>query len=228
MARNESEEKKKVKPGKEHLILCEGKDEWSFLVTYLNSPALSDIPKLSTVIQVEDFGGNSNLKKQLELWTKAPGFDGLKSLIVVRDAETNAEGAQQSIIHAFGAANLPQPSSPCQLMQSDSLTTGFILFPACNNTLTNGTLEDLCLSILEDTDNQALQEINSFLAGIKEKGLRTFPREFKTKVHTYLSITDKYVSLKIGEAAKAGAFDWTSNKLQSLRDFFINMVKQSD
>lgn len=225
MPRNDSEGNKKVLPGMEHLILCEGQDEWSFLVTYLNSPALSDIPKLSTVVQVEDFGGNSNLKNQLELWTKAPGVDELKSIIVVRDAETNAEGAQQSIIHAFGAVNLPQPASPCQLVQSDSLTTGFILFPACNNTLVNGTLEDLCLSILEETDKQALQEINSFLADIKEKGVRTFPREFKTKAHTYLSITDKYVSLKIGEAAKAGAFDWTSNKLQSLRDFLIDVVK---
>lgn len=46
---------------KPHIILCEGRDAEEFLIAYLNSSALSDIPSFSTDIQVMDFGGNSEL-----------------------------------------------------------------------------------------------------------------------------------------------------------------------
>lgn len=222
--RRNSGELKQVHDGMTHLILCEGLDEWRFLVTYLNSPVFADYPAISRCIQVENFGGNEDLNTQLQLWPKVPGFENLNSLIVIRDAETNAKSAMQSIVHAFQTAELPAPVSPALMTKGNPLITGFLLFPACDTRLEEGTLEDLCLSILNETDREIMQEIDSFLNHLKEKELRTFPHEFKSKLHTYFSITDKYVSLKIGEAAAAGAFDWTSPKLDPLRDFLIQMV----
>ena len=78
-----------------------------------------------------------------------------------------------------------------------------MLFPTCDPAPGNGTLEDLC---------------HSFLTLLEKKG-REFPRIFKNRLHTYLSTNDRYVSLKIGEAAPAGAFDWNNTSLNALRDF---------
>lgn len=71
--------KLKVLEGMEHLVLCEGQDAWGFLVRYLNSEALSEYPKLSTHVQVEDFGGNEQLNTKLRLWSKTPGFQMIMS-----------------------------------------------------------------------------------------------------------------------------------------------------
>ena len=68
-----------------------------------------------------------------------------------------------------------------------------------------------------------LDEINLFICKLKDKELRSFPRKFKTRLHTYFSITDNYVSLKIGEAAKAGAFNWESPKLSPLKSFLYEV-----
>ena len=214
----------RIYPNMRHLILCEGRDEWGFLVKYLNSEALSEYSELSTIVQVEDFGGNEELSTKLQLWSRTPGFEQIKTLVVIRDAERNAEGAVQSIMSAFRNANLPIPPSPGCLEKTDHLSTGFLLFPSCDNHPQNETLEDLCLSILEETDYSVLNEINGFLHSLQDQGLRSFPHEFKSKLHTYFSVTDDFVSLKIGEAAEAGAFDWSSQKLNSLRDFLLSMI----
>ena len=59
---------------------------------------------------------------------------------------------------------------------------------------------------------------------LENKYNRSYPHEFKTKLHTYFSVTDEYVSLKIGEAAKAGAFNWNSNKLLPLKNFLSEII----
>ena len=61
---------------------------------------------------------------------------------------------------------------------------------------------------------------------LEKKYDRVFQREFKTKLHTYFSVTDKYVSLKIGEAARAGAFNWSSEKLTPLKRFLLELMEK--
>lgn len=221
--RQRNTENNKVHEGMEHLILCEGLDARNFLIYYLNSQPLSDIPAFSRTFQVEDFGGNEELPTQIQLWTRAPGFNQLKSVLVIRDAETSSESASQHVIHAFKDAGLPVPEYPCQITKGEVLQTGFALFPSFSELQRNGTLEDLCLSILEETEKPVLDEINLFICKLKDKELRSFPRKFKTRLHTYFSITDNYVSLKIGEAAKAGAFNWESPKLSPLKSFLYEV-----
>lgn len=216
--------KTKIRDGVQHLILCEGKDEFNFLIYYLNSEALSDHPEYSQSIQVEDFGGNEELSTKLVLWTKAPGFEHLKTLLIIRDAEQNAELAVNSIVSAFQKAGLPTPLQPHQFALSESLKTGFLMFPACSSELVNGTLEDLCLSILRENESVILDRVDSFLSELEGQSIRTFPRRFKAQLHTYLSVTDKFVSLKVGEAAKAGAFNWNSPSLDSIKSFLAEMI----
>lgn len=87
-----------------------------------------------------------------------------------------------------------------------------------------GTLEDLCLSILsEENSNEIAEDIQKFMNEMETKHKRSYPHEFKTKLHTYFSITDDYVSMKIGEAARAGAFNWESEQIQPLKNFMMEL-----
>ncbi|MBR6422326.1 hypothetical protein IKS86_06410 [bacterium] len=218
-------ENKSIVKGMQHLILCEGKDAQLFMIYYLNSKALADNKQYSEVVQVEDFGGNEQLSSALKLWSKDPNFQNLKSLVVLRDSETDAQGAVDSIKTAFKKAELPVPSCPHQFETDGTLKTGFLLFPECSSDLKNGTLEDLCLSVLEESGVTGISEIDSFLSDLEKREIRIFPRRFKTRLHTYFSITDDFVSLKIGEAAKAGAFDWNSPKLDQIKSFLEEMIR---
>lgn len=210
---------------KPHLIFCEGADEFWFLVHFLNSAELKETSSFfSNDIQVINFGGNEDLPQKLEVLTVSPGFSSVKSLLIIRDAERNAEQAVSQIVRSLERLQLPAPRHP-GVWESGKIKVGFLLFPACNNSASEGTLEDLCLSVLKDADSSAaIEEIRTFIARLKSEHHRPFPREQKNQLHTYFSITDKYVGMKIGEAAKAHAFDWNSYKLQYFKTFLLEAV----
>lgn len=110
--------------------------------------------------------------------------------------------------------------------KGETLRVGFVLFPQCDRTLRNGTLEDLCLSILSDTSaDKTLEHIDKFLADLEDYRGKPFGRIFKAKLHTYFSVHNDYVSLKIGEAAKAGAFDWNNQLSIHLKILFKRFYK---
>ena len=218
---------------KEHLILCEGRDAENFLIAYLNSDALCDQPMFANDIQVMDFGGNENLPKFLNAVQTYDGYDKVSSLLVIRDAERNVENAIKSIQSAFQNAGFSIPECPCEWKETQGkdthLKVGFVLFPTCDHDPAEGTLEDLCLRVLsEEKGSMILTEIKRFMSSLEKNHGRSFPHEFKTKLHTYFSVTDDYVSLKIGEAANAGAFDWNSPKLEPLKNFLLELADISD
>jgi hypothetical protein len=89
----------------------------------------------------------------------------------------------------------------------------------------NGTLEDLCLDILsEQGASPLLENIDSFIELLKKQRARKFPHLHRSRLHCYLSITDDYVAMKIGEAAQAGAFDFHHEKLKPLTAFLREMT----
>lgn len=209
---------------KQFLIICEGRDAQEFLISYLNSEVLDSSSHFSEDIQVIDFGGNDDLTKFLELLRNMENFDNVKSLLIIRDAETNFESAIQSIQKSLESNGLSIPKSPF-MWENGTPKIGFLLFPNCSAESINGTLEDLCLSILSNAKAPELkQEIVYFMDTLKEKYHFNFSRPFKTKLYAYFSIHNDYVSLKIGEAAKAGAFDWNHENLAPLKEFLAKML----
>ena len=214
---------KNTRVEKRHLILCEGRDELFFLIAYLNSAHLSVTPGFSDDIQVLDFGGNSDLLEQLKVLKVTPGFDEVKTLLIVRDAERDASSAIRQIRTALEKNAFTAPDSPHQWVtdrKNKDIEIGFLLFPVCHGTPVAGTLEDLCAFILKEPDPPKLLEaVDRFLDQLKTERGRDFTHRFKTRLHTCLAVSDKYVGMKIGEAAKAGAFDWSDERLTPLREF---------
>jgi len=204
-----------------HLIFCEGADAYYFFIWFLDF-IKKETPKFAN-FRVYDFGGVKELKQYLHNITKIDRFrEIVKSICIVRDAETDAYGACQSIKDALSDSGFAFPDKPCSRQNGgfnySEIATGFVLFPDCDDNPQNGTLEDLCLSILKkDNATSILNDADSVLAKYILK------RPHKNRIHTYFSITDEFVSLKIGEAAKVGAFSFYGQAIDSLKSFLLKM-----
>lgn len=99
------------------------------------------------------------------------------------------------------------------------------MFPACDKNPTTGTLEDLCLKILAKSDaSMCMKEVNIFLERLETEHGKNFSHKFKTQLHAYFAVSDDYIGMKIGEAARAQAFDWSSSELESLKNFIRYMI----
>jgi len=204
---------------KNHLILCEGPDAVGFLSNYLYSQGVEQY----STIQVANFGGNLELRKSLELLRNTDGFSELCSLLVIRDAETDAQAASAQIRSALEKYHFAVPETQGEWKEGAPKTC-FLLFPALGRNITDGTLEDLCMSILAENEaNNVTGRIDSFLDTLRREGLRDFPRLHKTRLHTYFSITNDFVTKNVGLAAKAGAFDWSHPNLEPLKNCLSKM-----
>ena len=64
--------------------------------------------------------------------------------------------------------------------------------------------------------NVMLNKVAGFMDMLQNENIRKFSHDFKTSLHCFFSVTDPFVGLKIGESAKAGAFDWSSEELSGL------------
>ena len=204
---------------KDYAILCEGKDAELFLISYLNSKELKTDQRFSNDIQVFNFGGNEELNMYLRTFKNVDGFSKIHKLLIIRDAEQDADKAQSMIQTALKNCGLPVPEKPNCWTSGGHPNTAYTLFPTCSDSPMNGTLEDLCWNILAEDDIASQHEtILEFIDEVKQRfnSIRTY--EHKCRLHTYFSTNDRFVSLKIGEAANAGAFDWSDSHLTQLRE----------
>ena len=204
---------------KKYLVLCEGKDTLNFLCSYLNSDALRDDPRFGEEVQALDFGGVEQLWSFIRNLPNMDGFEAVKSLLVLRDAERDADAAERSIKKAFGGSGLPVPESCACWNRSGRPSTAYALLPSCDSSPVSGALEDLCWQILVGDDSEEIKgKASEFINGVDGHWPgRLVSHKHKGRLHAYLSTDDRLVSLKVGEAAQAGAFDWRSEKLAPLR-----------
>ncbi|MBQ8951044.1 MAG: hypothetical protein IJ065_07845 [Eubacterium sp.] len=204
---------------KDYLILCEGIDEVNFLITYLNSDELKYNERFSNDIQVFDFGGINMLSSYLKNFVKLDGFNKVKRLMIIRDAEKNYDSAISNIRSALDNNGFEAPKD-VSIWSGENIKIGYLLFPECSSIKSNGTLEDMCLRIINEERFERIdKEIDIFLDGLEDKEYRLLNHRFKSKLHTYFSVTDNYIGSKVGEAAKRGAFNWNSDYLVGLRSF---------
>lgn len=208
---------------KKHLILCEGMDAWKFLVRYLNSPALQENPFFSEEIEALDFGGNEDLSAYLAALKGIEGYSDLVSLLVIRDAELDVQKAARQIQSALRTNDLEVPAAQGQWTEGIPKTC-FLLFPALGTEERSGTLEDLCVTILDNTTAETpIEEIDTFVKHLEQDREQTFSHRHKTRLHTYFSVNNTFVGMKAGEAADAGAFDWSHPNLEPLKNCLSEM-----
>ncbi|MCL2167341.1 MAG: hypothetical protein FWH49_08670 [Clostridiales bacterium] len=220
----EQEKERIIKP---NLILCEGKDPKFFIDHYLSYLLRTD--KEFDGFQAISFGGNQELPRFLLEFSTYPDFDQVVSIIVLRDAEDNFEVAVQAVQNALNKAGFPVPKEANAvangIVNSKNMKAAFSLFPSLSCKKADGTVEDLYWNNLkEEGIDWVKNEILTFLDTVCAQG-RSMPRMHKTKLHSYFSVTDKYLTMKIGEATKAGAFDFECTEMLSLKELLLSIIE---
>jgi len=216
-------EKNKKNINKSNLIMCEGEDTTQFIIKYLTYLQKSDV--VFENFLALDFGGNEELPTFLLDLPNYPGFDIVKTIIIVRDAECNHDDAVKSVKSALDKSIFPAPSKTGTIEQNGKIKLAFTLFPALSTSNRSGALENLYIENLNEIDAEAvIGDIRSFLCDLKAKD-RKFIWYHKTMLHTYFSVTNDFVSMKIGQATEAGAFNFECDEMNMLKDLMYHIIK---
>jgi hypothetical protein len=203
---------------KKKIIITEGKDAKLFLIHLLNKKGNDDI-------QIIDSKGITELTRCLDSLKNIDGFDDVTSMLIFRDSETSSKSAIQSVNHSLKATGLITTEiKPFTFSKQNNRRIGFVLFPGIdeNGKLFDcGTLEHLCLSIFRENANSNI--VQMYIKDFQNK-TANFKRPHKNELHALFSFTDKYVSLKLGETAQAGGFDFDSPQLLP----FLEMIDKME
>ena len=172
-------------------------------------------------IQVQDFGGIKDLDNFLNVITVLPNYDKVPAILIVRDAETNSESAIQSIKTSLEKNNFCVPAEPYSYC-SGKPSIEFAILPGDIDSYgkySSGALEDLCMLTVEA--EPILKHVDNFLETIQRVVKLTHLH--KSRLHSYLAINNKFVGMKIGEAAKAGAWKWEHSALKKLKQAMFDV-----
>lgn len=184
--------------------MVEGADAHRFFSALLRAQGYQDI-------QVQNFGGNSQLHDALDTLTKLNGFDGVTSLAVIRDAERDPAAAFRSICSALGQARLACPAAAGKFV-SGKPRIGVFILPDKDSP---GMLESLCLrAVAADSTIVCVDELMACLA--KVKMISTNPT--KARLQAYLAAQPR-PGLRLGEAADAGIWPWDHLAFEPLKAF---------
>lgn len=195
----------------EALLLVEGIDDARFFRAFLRDGLNK------TNVQVAQVGGNRGFRIFLAQTLKnANNFQNLRRIVVVGDADTNAPAAFQRLRDALSNAGFPTPTRPWQTVQAEALSVAVAILPDGNSP---GDLEELCLRSL--IDSPALACIDEYIACIDNAGYHS-RHPNKARLHTYLAAGDE-PGRRLGEAADAGVWDWSSPAFTQVANFLRNL-----
>jgi hypothetical protein len=200
---------------KPKLLIVEGADALYFFIAALDAFHVEDV-------QVMDFGGIRDLTSYLKALPLLPGYEQVTTIVIARDAETNPSTAVNNVKTSLRQAALPVPNNAFEFI-ADNPRTAFMIFPGLvtdQNSLLPGTLEDLCIDIIKDSSTLACVDL--YIECLQSNGHEII-RLHKTKLHSYLAGKNDFVGLKIGEASKAGAWDWDHGRLEKFKSIITTM-----
>lgn len=189
-------------------LLVEGNDQRNFFEAFIEHLSLADV-------QIQNFGGVNELRGFLLALTSAPGFrDIAQSIGIVRDAETSAQGAFQSVQDSLMNAGLPVPNHPEDRADSSPAVTVLIL-PGDNSP---GMLETLLNETFANTPEDAC--INAFFECVEAVPTVSINNPHKARARVYLT-TKPEPHLSVGVAAKRGYWDLNHPIFDQVRQFLM-------
>lgn len=196
-------------------LLVEGNDPRNFfreLVDYLEIEHL----------QIQNFGGVSELKSFLGVLVKQSGFDDTVRMIgIVRDAEATAEGAFQSVQSSLREAGLPVPGRPGEIAGAAPAVNVLIL-PGGQD---SGMLETLLCRTFADTPvDRCIDDFFRCFAD-SEAGARIRNPD-KARAQVFLA-TRKTPQMSVGVAAQKRYWgDFDHDVFREVRRFLSSLEQR--
>ena len=187
-------------------LLVEGNDQRNFFEAFIKHLSLADI-------QIRNFGGVNELRAFLLALANAPGFrEAVQSVGIVRDAETSAQAAFQSVQSSLENAGLPVPNQPERRAGSSPAVTVLIL-PGNNR---SGMLETLLNETFANTPEEAC--INAFFDCVEALPTVSINNPDKARAYAYLT-TKPNPHHSVGMAAKQSYWDLDHDVFSRVRQF---------
>ena len=187
-------------------LLVEGNDQRNFFEAFIDHLSLADI-------QIQNFGGVNELHGFLLTLVNAAGFrETVQSVGIVRDAETSAQAAFQSVQSSLRNAGLPVPNQP-EERAGGSPAVSVLLLPGNNRT---GMLETLLNETFANTPEEAC--INAFFDCVEDASGVSLQRPHKARAQAYLA-TKPEPHLSVGVAAKRAYWNLDHPVFDRLREF---------
>ena len=189
------------------LLLGEGDDELHVFNKILQSISLDG------VFQVEKYGGKDSLRLYLSGLKNRVGFSDLESVIITRDADTDADSAFQSVTDALLFYDFACPAMRGAL-SGGIPAIGVYIIPGGK---IKGMLEDVCLSSVDD--DPTIPCVDVFLNCLQEKSIAP-SNTSKARAQAFLASRDR-PDLRLGEAAEKGYWNLDHAVFDGLKTFLM-------
>jgi hypothetical protein len=187
-------------------LLVEGRSAEVLFEALLNRLTLSDI-------QIQNFGSKDELPGFLKALSSAPGFrEQVTSVGIIRDAETDARAAFQSVCGALRGAGLAV-SAQVIVPAGQSPQVRVLILP---DATMPGMLETICLrSVAADP---VLECIEQYFKCVQQCTVSLPNNMDKARVQAFLASRSR-PGLLLGQAARAGYWPWDSVAFDALKQF---------
>lgn len=194
-----------------NVVLVEGPDETRAIPALMVNRAIGDY------IQVLPYNGKTNLRGFLKTFTRVPGFSLLKGLGIIRDADTDARAAFQSVQGALRDVGLPVPDTPLAAKDGPPRTAVLIL----PGGMQPGMLEDSILSAV--AADPAIPCVNAFFTCLESQRIQMPSPLSKAKLQVFLASRPD-PRKRLGEAAEAGYFPLDHAAFDPIVDLLAALV----
>jgi hypothetical protein len=169
------------------------------------------------MIQVQDFGGTSELRRFLRAFQSASNYDQVTSLGIVRDAENDPEGAFRSVCDALQYAGLAVPANPI-LPTGIKPRTSVLILPGGTRV---GNLESLCLQAV--AADPAMACVDAFLQCVENlSGPWAGMMREKARLRALLA-SRRRPHLLLGYALDEGYLPWESPAFDPIKQYLTDL-----
>lgn len=196
------EPKELIKP---KLLIGEGREESDFFTALLAHLAITDV-------QVEAYNGKSNLGSYLKTLRVRPGFAGIISIGITRDADLDPINSLKSICGFLTKEPFTSPGSH-GTFAGQRPKCGIFLMP---DGVSPGMLEDICIEAVRG--DPAFVCVEEYLSCVATRANRNPDSPAKARIEAWLSSLTR-PDLRLGQAAQAGLFPWDEAVFEPLKDF---------
>ena len=221
--------KSQIGPDVEHMLIVEGTHEVDFFEKLLDEHGLSN-----TTIQILPLGGKTKLGVNLKTLILDPRFSALRSLGIVRDADSltpNAESpsaeapttyhltaaslAFDAVCGCLRNANLPVPTAH-SVISDTKPRVGVFIMP---DGIADGMLETLCRESVQTLPTASC--VDSYFRCVESI---TAVNEFSPKAwtHAFIAIQED-PDVPLGKAAKKSYWNLHDQAFNGIVDFLRNL-----
>ena len=191
-------------------LLIEGNDQRNFFEAFIEHLSLENI-------QIQNFGGVNELRNFLPAFVNMPNFQIVQSFGIVRDAETSAGSAFQSVQSSLRNAELSVPDSPAKRTGISPAVTVLIL-PGDGR---SGMLETLlCESFADTSVDRCIDDFFTCVENLPDVSIKN---PDKARAHAYLT-TKPDPHFSVGVAAKNDYWDLDHDVFRNVRDFLQKIL----